>query len=361
MHVRRLVVLFVVALVGVSFYGLNVRAGGLRVNAESVSGVTMRAELAAIAASPNLQCYLSALGPTSAVPSAGGDTLNATVVSAWTDARVQGLTIASYVTSTLHHHFGARDLASAQNSLEGELTQQVSAHSLTCPGTAAQALAAMTPEMRHNELLDWSASLYLESKLNSTVPLTTSALETYYLAHAANYATLCISIAVVTPTQVSAFNAAASQGASVATLAKKYSLDASAKNGGAYGCYSPLSASYATVRADVSGEALNTFSSSHYVSLSGGTYALYVALTKRTLSSFATAEPLVVTDVRNQNASSANNIEKSLEYQAAVYVDPALGRWGLDTTGPRVFAPALPATGTVLGATSLVGAASTYH
>lgn len=358
---RRLVVLFVVALVGVSLYGLNVRAGGLRVNAESVSGATMRAELAAIAANPNLQCYLSALSATSEAPGAGGDTLNAAGASAWTDARVQGLTIASYVTSTLHHHFSAGDLVSAQNSLEGELTQQVSAHSLTCPGTAAQALAAMTPEMRHNELLDWAASLYLESKLNSTVPLTTSALEAYYLSHAANYDTLCISIAVVAPSQVSAFNTAASHGASVATLAKKFSLDASAKRGGAYGCYSPTSASYATVRSDVTGEALNTFSTSHYVSLSSGTYALYVALTKRTPSTFAIAEPLVLTDVRNQNASSANNIEKSLEFQAAVYVDPALGRWGLDTTGPRVFAPALPATGTVLGATSLAGAASTYH
>lgn len=358
---RRLVVLLVVALVGVSLYGLNVRAGGLRVNAESVSGVTMRAELAAIAANPNLQCYLSALSAASEVPGAGGDTLNAAGASAWTDARVQGLTIASYVTSTLHHHFSASDLVNAQNSLEGELTQQVSAHSLTCPGTAAQALAAMTPEMRHSELLDWAASLYLESKLNSTVSLTTSALETYYLAHAANYDTLCISIAVVTPAQVSAFNTAASHGASVATLAKDYSVDASAKSGGAYGCYAPTSASYATVRADVTGEALNTFSTSHYVSLSSGTYALYVAVTKRTPSTFATAEPLVLTDVRNQNASSANNIEKSLEFHSAVYIDPALGRWGLDTTGPRVFAPALPATATVLGATSLVGAASIYH
>jgi len=361
--VRRLVVLFGVALIGVSAFGLSTRAGGVRVNGEDVSGSTMRAELAAIAASPTLQCYLSALSASGLSAGAGGDTLAAAGAAAWVDARVQGMTIASYVTTTLHHVVTAADMASAQASLELEMTQQVAAQSRSCPGTSAQAVAAMTPEMRNAELRDWSASLYLEAKLNSTVPLTTAGFQTYFQSHQSNYDTLCISIALVSPTQVSAFGVAQGNGESVAQLASKFSVDtASAKNGGAYGCYGPTSTSYSSIRADVSGQSLNVFPATpHYVSLSQGTYALYVAITKRSPTPFAQAEPLVVSDVRSQNASSANGIEKSLEYQAAVYVDPAMGRWGLDSTGPRVFAPALPSTSTVLGATSLRGTPANYQ
>lgn len=360
---RRLVVLLVVALVGVTLYGASGRAGGLRVNGATISGATMRAELNAIAQSPTLQCYLSALSGVPETPGAGGATLSAAGVAAWSDARVQGLTIANYVTTTLHHTPSAAEMRAARLSFEGELTQQVSAHSLTCPGTAAQALDAMTPEMRHGELVDWAASLYLEAKLNSTVPLTTPALESYFLAHQSNYDTLCVSIAVVSPASVGAFEAAAKGGASIATLAHSFSLDAtSAKHGGAYGCYSPLTSSYAAIRGDVAGEALNHFAATpQYVNLSGTTYALFVAVTKRTPTPFNEAEPLVLVDARSQNASSANTVEMSLEYRAAVYVDPALGRWGLDTTGPRVFAPALPSTSSVLSPASLQSTPATYH
>lgn len=360
---RRLVVLFVAALIGVSAYGLSARAGGVRVNGESLSGSSMRAELSAIAASPPLQCYLSALSASGMSAGAGGDTLAAAGATAWVDARVQGMTISSYVSGTLHHVISSSEMVKAQSSLELEMTQQVAAQSRSCPGTAAQAIAAMTPEMRSAELRDWSASLYLEIKLNTTVPLTTSSLNSYYQSHRSSYDTLCIAIALVAPTQVAAFNAAAARGETIAHLAGHFSLDGtSAKSGGAYGCFGPLTSSYSSVRADVAGQALNTFPTTpHYVSLSQGTYALYVAVTKRSTTPFSVAEPLVVSDVRTQNASSANNIEKSLEYQAAVYVDPALGRWGLDTTGPRVFVPALPAASSVLGATSLSGSPASYH
>ncbi|HEY7930782.1 MAG TPA: hypothetical protein VIC81_00775 [Acidimicrobiales bacterium] len=360
---RRLVVLLVVALVGVTFYGVSGRAGGLRVNGATVSGSTMRAELNAIAQSSTLQCYLSALNNVSESPGAGGATLSAAAVAAWSDARIQGLTIAHYVTTTLHHTPSATELRTARLSLEGELTQQVSAHALTCPGTAAQALDAMTPEMRHSELVDWAASLYLEAKLNSTLPLTTPALQSYFLAHPSNYDTLCVSIAVVAPASVATFEAAAQGGASVATLAHSFSLDAaSAKHGGAYGCFSPLSSSYAAIRGDVAGEGLNRFAAApQYVNLGGTTYALFVAVTKRSPTPFNLAEPLVLVDVRSQNASSANTLEKSLEYRASVYVDPALGRWGLDTTGPRVFTPALPSSATVLSPALLQNNPATYH
>lgn len=361
---RRLVVLFVVAVLAAGVYGTSSRLGGLRVNATAVSGATMRAELSAIAQSPTLQCYLGSLNATGFSPGAGGDTLNATGAAAWANAQVQGFAIAEYVATHLHHVVSREEARSTAGSLEAEMTQQAAANSLNCPGTSAQALAAMTPRMRRDELREWAASLYLERKLNSSINLTPNSLRAYYASHQANYATLCVSIAVVSPPKVAAFHAAQVRGESVVQLVKQFSLDAaSAKKGGAYGCYAPTNPAYQSVRADVGGTtAMNSFPTTpHYIQIQSGTYALYVAVTKRTPTPFAQAEALVVNDVRTQNASSANAVEKTLEYEAAVYVDPSLGRWGLDTTGPRVFAPALPPTNDVLGSSALSGAAAQYH
>ena len=181
----------------------------------------------------------------------------------------------------------------------------------------------------------------------------------YYAEHVADYDTLCVSIAVVTPSQVAAFAKAQAAGATVAELAKQFSADPSGEKGGAYGCYGPTTSAYTGVRADTVSTALNTFPTTpQYVRLQQRDLALFVAPTKRTVTPFATAEEVVASDIESANASAANTEKEKILYYSAISVDPAYGRWGLNTTGPTLFAPALPAKANVGNATAVAALSS---
>jgi hypothetical protein len=360
--VRRLVALFVIALIGAGVYGLSGSSSGINVNNTSLSGATFRTELSAISHDNTLQCFITALAPTNYAPGAGGYSIKAAGAAAWANLRVEGLAIDQYVTRVLKHHPTASELTQAKASLEGEMTQQASANHLTCPGTSSAALAAMPTEMRTAEIEVQATSLYLVSTLKKALPLTTASMKSYYAAHTSNYDTLCISIALVQPANVSAFSISQTSGLSVVALARKYSQDPSAKTGGTYGCYRPSSTTYASVRADVTSSTLDTFPATpQVISYNHTTYALYVAVTKRTITPFTKAASLVLSDLRTLNASSANTVKNSLLFAAAVHVDPAFGRWGLNTTGPAVFAPSTPTKGDVTGTTKLSASGSSTY
>jgi hypothetical protein len=240
-------------------------------------------------------------------------------------------------------------LTAAKTSLEDEMTEEAANSTTTkCTGTAAEAVAAMPAEMRSSEIQDQASSLYLVKKLNETVPLTKASMEKYYKSHVAQYDTLCVSIALVTPDEVPTF--------------EKAQDPTSAAKGGAYGCYSPSSEYYTSVRADVASTPLGAFPSTpQYTDQSGVEYALFVAVTKRTRTSYTAAASTVLSDLQNLNAEQADQVKNSLLHAAAVHVDPSLGQWGLNTTGPEVFAPSVPSTKNVTGAGTFTAGASTYQ
>lgn len=350
---RRITALFVIAIVVAVLVGRSSISSGVSVNGATVPATELRAELSAIAASPPLQCYLTAIARAGFTAGGGASTMAASGVAAWSNLRIEGMAIDQYVRSRLHYR-PESDLVKAKYSLESEMTQAAASNSLSCPGTAAQALAAMTPTMEQTEVLAQAESLYLLSKLNSTIPLTTASLKTYYASHRSSYDTICISVAEVSTSQVGAFAAAQAKGATVAQLAKKFSVDPSAARGGAYGCYGPTSAYFAGIRADVSASPMNTFPTTPLSTTNNGvTYALYIAATSKTPTPFSQAEAAVLSDVRNLNANSANLLKNDILNRAVIAVDPALGRWGLGTSGPSVFAPALPPTSDVSGSSTL--------
>lgn len=345
-----MLLLLVVALVGAGWYGLAGSTTALAVNGTSVSESALRAELTAISTHPTLLCYLSSLAGVGIEPGAGRDTVTAAGEAAWSNFRVEGLAIDEYVRTYLKYHVTAADLASATSSLEGELTQAASQASQNCPGTSTTALAEMPAEMRRTMVQDQAASVYLVGKLNSTIPLTLTSIHKYYLSHLARYDTICLSVAVVAPTNVTAFAASQKAGMSMADLAKKYSLDGSATKGGAVGCFAPTASTYSSVRSDVGTTPVGHFPTSPvaYTPQTGGTtYALYLGATSETVSTFAQAERAVITDVQAANSTGANAVKANLLYAAAVAVDPAYGKWGLASSGPQIFVPGLPAeTGT---------------
>jgi hypothetical protein len=346
--VRRLIALLVFALVGALLYGLSNNASGLSVNGSTISNSTFRSELSAISTNPTLECYVGALDPASFAPGGGGASIAAAGAAAWANLRIEGISIVQYATIALKFHPDAATLAKAQSSLEGELSEASANLTTPCTGTAAQALAAMPPEMRTFEVAAQAASLDLVAKLNTTIPLTTSSLMEYYKTHTADYDTICVSVAVVALTQITQFNAAQSAGQSVAELAQKFSMDQSGQKGGAYGCFGPSDSSFSGVRSDTIASPLNTFPTTpQYITYNNQTAALFVAPTKRTVTPFATAEPSVLGDLENLNASAANNEKEDILAHSSIAVDPAFGRWGLTSSGPTVFAPATPASALV--------------
>jgi hypothetical protein len=361
---RRLIALLVIAVLGATFYGLYNNSSGISVNGSAVPSSTVRSELLAISTNPTLDCYLTLLGASSFAPGAGGASMKASDVTAWADLRVEGLAIESYATSALKFHPSASTLAKAKTSLESELTQASQSQSTPCKGTAAQALSEMPAEMRNFEVASQAASLDLVTKLNSTVPLTVASMKQFYSTHAADYDTICVSVAVVTPSEVSAFTEAQTAGMSVASLAKKYSEDPSAKKGGTYGCYAPSSTSYTGVRQATATLKINTFSTTpEEITYNNAEAALFVAATKRSPTPFAQAETAVLSDLENANATAANaQKETILEKYTNVAIDPSFGSWGSGNSGPEVYAPLTPPSG-IVGSTvvsQLTAGASIY-
>ncbi len=359
---RRLVALFVLALVGAALYGLSGQSSGVSVNHNSVSGSTLRAELAAISHNDSLDCFVTALNPTNYGPGAGGYSIKAEGAAAWANLRVEGLAINRYVTTTYHYVPDAAALANAKVLLENEMTDQAKTDSLDCPGTAADAVAEMPGEMRTAEIQSEATSQYLVNKVKAAIPLTASAMKTFYNEHTDDYDTLCVSIALVPPADVTAFAQSQAAGLSVAQLAKKYSQDPSAAKGGAYGCFAPTSTSYSGVRAAIGTERLDVFPTTpEYTDYNGTEYALYVAVTKRTVTPYAQAAQAVLSDLQTLNAAAASSEKNHLLEDAAVYVDPAFGRWGTSKTGPAILATTAPQKSGVSGASQLAGAATTSY
>jgi hypothetical protein len=357
--VRRLVVLFVVALVGATVYGLSGLSSGLSVNHQHVNGDTFRSELSAIEQHPTLACYLDALDPTSYASGAGHGSIAAAGAAAWANLRVEGLAINQYVTTTLKFVPNAAQLTAAKASLVSELRDAAASRSITCTGTAKEALSEMPAEMRTAEIEDQATSLHLVAKLKSAIPLTAASIKNYYDQHTTSYDTLCVSIALVLPTDVTAFAKSQSAGLSIAQLAEKYSKDPSATKGGAYGCYAPSSSSYASVRSDVGTTAIDAFPAQpQFIEYNSAEYALYVGVTSRTVTPFKDAKAAVLSDLRTLNAESANTVKNDVLYKAAVHVDPAFGQWTLSTAGLEVIAPATLLTKNVLGVKKLTPSAA---
>ena len=360
---RRLVALFVIALPGAVLYGLSGQSSGISVNHDGVSGSTLRRRTGgAISHNDSLDCFVTALNPTNYEPGAGGYSIKAKGRGHVGQSSRRGPRDQPVRDDDLSLLPDAAALANAKVLLETEMTDQAKTDSLDCPGTAADALAEMPSEMRTAEIQSEATSQYLVNKVKAAIPLTASAMKKYYNEHTSDYDTLCVSIALVPPADVSAFAKSQTAGLSVAQLAKKYSQDPSAAKGGAYGCFAPSSTYYSGVRAAVGTEGLDVFTTTpEYTDYNGTEYALYVAVTKRTVTPYARPLQAVLSDLQTLNAAAASSEKNQLLEEAAVYVDPAFGRWGASKTGLAILATTAPHKSGVSGAWQLAGAATTSY
>ncbi len=351
---RRLSILLALSLVGAALAGFAaspvVRAPGV-----SVSDRAMREELSALAANPGLQCYLSAMTGQFYRSGGGHDSLSAAATANWTKLRVESAVIIDYV----DRHGGtptAADLTTARAALEQEFNAAAAARQYRCGTSPAAALDALPPAMLAFQLHAQADAMWLDKMMPSQIPLTTAGLESYFSTHSSNYDELCVAVAVVSPRTLNLFYADRAKGMSVAELAREHSLDSSSQKGGAYGCWKPSSQYYDTWRRLTAGLALNQYNAKpRKIAYGTGTANLFVAVTKRTPSTFADAEQLVLADARNYNAAGGTRVKENLLYRAAVSVSPAFGRWALTSSGPTVANLAVPAESDVTSPGVLAG------
>jgi hypothetical protein len=341
---RRVVVVLVLALVGAGFAGRLVGSNAVRAGATSISATAFRAELSVIGSSTAYACYLGDELQTSFT--AKSNTISASGSAEWAKLQVEALAFEELLKTKYHWSPSKADLARARSGLLNDYTTSestaVSSGSAPCTPSAAQAFAQLPKWFQDREVLRNAASLALLKKIGTVTPLTLAGLESFFSAHQNFYDTTCISIAYVPSSEYSAFEQARTSGASVATLARTFSADAtSAKKGGAFGCFTPSSQAYASVRRFVLGVPLNEFSPRYQPQQgASGVYLLYVAATKRTASTFAQSESQVVSDVQSENSTSAADAERNFLKKSDIALDPAFGRWSHSKV--NVLSPLVP-------------------
>jgi len=123
----------------------------------------------------------------------------------------RSLAIDHYATTTLKFHPDAAVLAKARSSLLGELSAASALRARRAPEPRPGARRDARRDAHLRDRLA-GASLDLVAKLDTTVPLTVASMKKYYSTHTANYDTICVSVAVVDPTQITNFNEAQSEG-----------------------------------------------------------------------------------------------------------------------------------------------------
>jgi len=340
---RRIVILLLVLAGVATAAGIESQRAAVSIDSSHISDSAFRNSVQVLANNKVARCYFSSIYSVRLHSGAARDSVTSTTAAQWTNTLIDSFAISAYAKQ---HHFAQSTalLKLTKQALVSELSAQAKALNLQCPGTATEALRALPVSVQNLLVRSTAASQELVRQLGSSVALTMPNLLKYYQAHQSSYDTLCIAVAVVSPTQLASFHADQAKGLSVKALVAKYSIDAQSKaKGGSLGCYPPANSSYSTVRTDVAGEALNAFGASpRAITYNGATDGLYVAVTSRKVNSFTAVEQLVATDLQAQNSTSATSLQSTLLYKAAVAIDPALGRWGLANSGPQVFVPGVP-------------------
>jgi len=344
---RRIVVLLVVSLVGAVFAGRLIDTSAVAVNGSKLSDSTMRAELAVLQSHPSYDCYIGALA---AITTTGdAHAFSAKGAATWARIQVEGLNVVNYVQNHYHWTISTAVLDKSRAIYATDLANAASAKGVTCATRASSALHQLPGWFVTDQLTQNAASEYFISKLKSAIPLTSAGLEGFYTAHQSNYDKVCVAIAIVPSAKGAAFAKAQSAGDSVATLARHFSIDATAAHGGADGCYGPASSSYSIVRDYVIGNPTGKFPTTpRQEATSSGTYLIYVAATSRTTTPYASAANLVFSDVQAYNAEIASLAQNQLLATAAVVVDPSLGHW--DRASATVLTLRRPPTSSVPGA-----------
>lgn len=306
----------------------------------SLSRYDFAHEVNAISTSPAMACYVTNLWGITFTTGAGSNTLDQNTVTAWANLRLEGLAEETYAERRYGLTYSSDVLSAAATNLTAQMTAAANANGASCPQSATLAFANMPTAVAASLLRAEAASEFLSTKLPARISESTTSLQAFYQAHLTEYQKICVAIALVAPTDLSAFNADRTAGMSVGSLAAKYSKDASASQGGAYGCFGPSSTARDLTR-DV---ALNTYGNPQVINQQGTNYWLYVAPISRTQLSYADVATQVIDDIRSVNSGSVDAVKQSIFQEVGIDVNPLIGRYGSGQQGVGIYPPASPAS-----------------
>jgi hypothetical protein len=234
-----------------------------------------------------------------------------------------------YQLATRYHvHPTAADLATAHTGLVDQITgveQSAASNQLSqpaaCTGTSTTGGAAVLkslPTSFVNEQVRFDATVSLLEEDVSGVGSSTADLHKYFVAHRAEFNTVCFTLAgYQAESDAQAARASVYEGASFADLAKT-------SGGGPQGCEIRFGIeSQLPTAAHLQTLALNTVSAP--ISYNGG--YLLIELTSETPVPFTTAELAVKSAVQRAGAVTAQSLNTTAERKANVDLNPRYGTW----------------------------------
>jgi hypothetical protein len=357
--VKRLVVLLIVLAGGLAAAAFAIPSTAATVNGASISQQSLNSDLAAIANSPDYQCYLKA---EQAIESNGEVKLPAVDGAGHTDTGGSHPTVTTgfadnYLDTEILHQLilelaakdhvdpTTQDLSAARASLASQITevlQEVEGSAYACGSTpvTGKVVLATLPGSFVNENVQFDAAVSLYEDDAAGVGTSTADLERYFADHPAEFATACFTVAgYSSQSAAQAARAAVASGTSFAT-------EASAAGGGPRGCGNIYGvADQLPAGSDLDDLPLNTVSQPLD---DNGNYFL-IEITKKSPSSFAAARSDVEAAVQAVGASKARVAISAAERRAVIRVNPRYGRWMAAQT--QIAAPTSPVSEDLLNRT----------
>lgn len=338
------------------------------VNGSAISQASLNADIHAIAASAEYQCYLNSqaylssngsqagLPPVTGAGKGQNEGDNPTATSAF---------VAAYLDTAIGHELveqlaakhdvttGPAQLADARASLTNQITsvmQQVAQTAqgqnptfscgTTSPLTGGQVLASL-PSWFVDEQVQFVATASALQEDLAGVGSSEADLQTYYERHRSQFDTVCFNAAEFTD------KASAQAAQASVDLGTPFSQVAgSATQSGTIPC-TELVAVAGELGTSVSAlDGIAVGKASAPISVNGDYVVL--ELSKRTPTPFATAKPIVSQAAQEVGASATQTAVTKAERRAAVSVDPRYGTWV--PVSASVFTPFTPERSDVLNA-----------
>ena len=308
-----------------------------RVNGASISRDSLNATLNGVAANPAYLC----LTGTQPIHGAGGSTsydstLSANLLTVLVEAKAFDGVLA---------HLGLHVGTVATAVASGEIATTLNPPSgSTCTTPGATTFAGFDPSFRTALSHLYADQAVVAAHLAGS-DLTTASIDSYAAAHPNQTHLACVSVIVAKSlgTATAAAQKIAS-GSSFASVAKTYSTDTSAANGGVLGCLQPT--------------ALPASAATAVEQLPIGTLSSPVAYQSEYLLLLVTARKSetgtqVATSIIQSKVAAAQILLAAALAKAHVEIDPAYGTWAKTSTGYAVAASSGPPSGQLFNVVAL--------
>ena len=336
---KRFLLLLVLVVAGVVVAALEVPSPAASVNGAAISRHDVNTDLTAITSSPNYECFVRAnlalASQGQAQVQVGGvgasGSFNGTYNVNFADYTVEQLIDEKLVDQAVRARglvITASDLAIGRSVLNQRVdavlnnyAQMLGLPAAPCGGSASAVLSSLPTSFVTEQVQAQTAQAVLAANAVGA-SLDTGAVERYFVAHRAEFDTVCVSdIAVATQAQAASIRALIISGASTfAAQAQANSIDSSTKsNGGAAGCGPAVTFG---LSAPLSGVAVGQITQP----ISDNGAFVLITVTSRTPSSFTSSVGLVRSVILAVGQPKVQGQLTAALRRSSITADPRYGR-----------------------------------